>query len=77
MFGQMRKKVLWACVTLGLSAFAIRALFYNGGFSFDAGSANVWDVKSGMLVRSFNIRAPTLGSKRNCCDISPDGRYLI
>ena len=34
MFGQMRKKVLWACVTLGLSAFAICALFYNGGFSF-------------------------------------------
>ena len=30
----MKKKVLWACVTLGLSAFAICALFYNGGFSF-------------------------------------------
>lgn len=30
----MRKKVLWACVTLALSAFAISALFYNGGFSF-------------------------------------------
>lgn len=50
MFGQMRKKVLWACVTLGLSAFAICALFYNGGFSFDAGSAKVWDVKNGIVV---------------------------
>lgn len=30
----MKKKVLWACVTLGLSALAICALFYNGGFSF-------------------------------------------
>lgn len=51
----------------------------DGNFllSFDAGSAKVWDVKSGMLVRSFNISAPTVGSKRNCCDISPDGRYLI
>lgn len=31
----MKKKILWACVTLGLSVLAICALFYNGGFSFE------------------------------------------
>ncbi|MBQ9626717.1 MAG: flippase-like domain-containing protein [Treponema sp.] len=39
----MRKKVLWACVTLALSAFAISALFYNGGFSF---AEFLQDIKS-------------------------------
>ena len=32
---RMKKKFLWACVTLGLSVLAICALFYNGGFSFE------------------------------------------
>ncbi|MCR5046023.1 MAG: flippase-like domain-containing protein [Treponema sp.] len=31
----MKKKVLWACVTLVLSLLAICLLFYNGGFSFE------------------------------------------
>lgn len=39
----MKKKVLWACVTLGLSALAICALFYNGGFSF---AEFLQDIKS-------------------------------